>query len=195
MKKVFMLMAAGILVAGMAMAQQQPPGGPPVQVREGHQLNVTVTDSKLNLTPEQKTQIEKLRIEMQQKNIPLESKIRLARLEIEQVMLSEKPDKAKIAKQMKEISDLQLQVKLNALDHRFAVRGLLTPEQLKSWQEGRGHGFGMGGSQMYRMRDGGPRGMRMMQRAGRPGMEDVFYQEVGDEGPTKVIIEKQIENN
>jgi hypothetical protein len=36
---------------------------------------------------------------------------------------------------MKEVSELQYQEKLNGLDHLFAVKAILTPEQQKMWKE------------------------------------------------------------
>ena len=117
---------------------------------------------KLNLTDQQKESMQKLRIEMQKKNTPLMSQIRLARLEIQQLMMAENPERAKVESQMKEISNLELKVKLNGLDHMFAVRNLLTPEQRKIWKEERGGNF-MGGMdrQMRRFqfyRQGSPLG-------------------------------------
>jgi Spy/CpxP family protein refolding chaperone len=112
---------------------------------------------KLNLSDQQQKEMQNLRIELQKKNIPLESKIRLARLEIQHLMLADKPDKAAIETQMRSVSDLELQVKLNGLDHQFAVRALLTPEQLKIWQENRGNGpMGNRRIRIYRFR--GPMG-------------------------------------
>ena len=117
---------------------------------------------KLNLTDQQKESMQKLRIEMQKKNTPLMSQIRLARLEIQQLMMAENPDRAKVESQMKEISSLELKVKLNGLDHMFAVRNLLTPEQRKIWKEERGENFMGGmGPQMRRFqfhRQGSPLG-------------------------------------
>jgi Spy/CpxP family protein refolding chaperone len=154
------------LAAGAADAQQtltvtSTGAGGPQQQKKIVRMRTNMME-KLNLTDQQKEGMQKLRIEMQKKNTPILSQIRLARLEIQQLMMAENPDKAKIEAQMKEISGLELKVKLNALDHQFAVRNLLTPEQRKIWKEGRRGGF-MGGmeDQMRRFRfyrQGGPLG-------------------------------------
>ena len=47
-------------------------------------------------------------------------------------------DLARIEKKMKEVSDLQYQEKLAWLDHTFAVRAILTPEQIGVWKKGMG---------------------------------------------------------
>jgi Spy/CpxP family protein refolding chaperone len=117
---------------------------------------------KLNLTDDQKKEFAKLRIEMQRKNTPVQSQIRLARLEIQQAMLAEKPDRGKIEKSMREISDLQLQIKLNRLDHMFAMKSVLTPEQQKLWKEQRGN-RGMQQRRIRIFRDRGPMGQQLNQ--------------------------------
>jgi Spy/CpxP family protein refolding chaperone len=145
-----LIAAATILLSGIGLSQQGPgPAQGRGRAGEGVQQRAmrfrAQAAEKLNLTDEQKKSIEKLRIEMQKKNIPLHSQIQLARLEIREQMISEKPDRAKIEKSMKQVSDLEFQLKMNQLDHLFAVRSLLTPEQLKNW-----HGMGGMRPQMQR---------------------------------------------
>jgi Spy/CpxP family protein refolding chaperone len=148
MKRIQMLAAFVALGATLAFAQPAPaPGAPPAPrpVQERGMRWTARAGNDLNLTDQQKTDMAKLRIEMQKKNTPLQSQIKLARLEIQQLALADNPDRAKIEKQMKEISDLELKVKLNALDHHFAVNKILTPEQQKIWKEKRGEMFMMRG--------------------------------------------------
>jgi Spy/CpxP family protein refolding chaperone len=139
-------LAVVALGASLAFAQIETPappgmgGGQQMQKQRMVRVRANVAD-KLNLTDQQKKDMQKLRIDMEKKNTPLESQIRLARLEIQQLMLADSPDRAKIEKQMKEVSDVELKIKLNRLDHAFAVKGILTPEQQKIWRENRG-GFG-----------------------------------------------------
>jgi Spy/CpxP family protein refolding chaperone len=137
-----LIAAATILISGVGLGQQGPgPAQGRPQAGEGGRQRVmrfrTEAGEKLNLSDEQKKSIQKLRLEMEKKNIPLHSQIQLARLEIKEQMTAEKPDRAKIEKSMKQVSELEFQLKVNRLDHLFAVRNLLTPEQLKSW-----HGMG-----------------------------------------------------
>jgi Spy/CpxP family protein refolding chaperone len=101
--------------------------------------------SQLKLTDAQEKQMAKLRIELQKKQIPIQAKIKTARLEMQELMMADKPDRSAIEKQMKVVSDLQYQAKLNHLDHMLAVRSILTPEQLEIWKKHRGgmrHDFG-----------------------------------------------------
>jgi Spy/CpxP family protein refolding chaperone len=147
MRNAVLVAAASLLLSSAGICQEQPqPGGTPKADRGMRQRNLQVwteAAGKLNLTDAQRKEMRKLRLDMQRKNIPIESQIRLARLEIREEMTSEKPERAKIEKQMKQVADLELQLKLNRLDHQFAVRALLTPEQLKNWRGPEGMGPGV----------------------------------------------------
>jgi Spy/CpxP family protein refolding chaperone len=54
---------------------------------------------------------------------------------VKELFAAASPDKGAIEKKMKEVSELQFQEKVNGLDHLFAVRAMLTPEQQKLWKE------------------------------------------------------------
>ncbi len=142
--------AATVFMSGVGLGQQAR-DMERMQERAGQGIRQRLVQvrergmDKLNLTDEQKKQMQRLQLDLQKKNTPIQSQIRLARLDIREQMMADKPDKAKIEKAMKQVSDLQLQVKMNGLDHMFAVRGILTSEQLKNW-----HGMGPGGEEMQR---------------------------------------------
>lgn len=116
---------------------------------------------ELNLTDAQKKEMQKLATALQKKNIPIRSQIELARVEIREQFTADKPDRAQIEKLMKQVSDLELQLKLNHLDHQFAVRGILDKDQLKQWR----WGDGMGSRMERRFRT-----LRMGNALTRPGM-------------------------
>lgn len=100
----------------------------------------------LKLTAEQKMQIAKLRLDLEKKQAETQSKIHIVRLDLKGLFMAEKPDRASIEKNLKTISDLQYQAKLNHVDHLFAVKGILTSEQQKIWKEHMmEQGDGMGG--------------------------------------------------
>jgi Spy/CpxP family protein refolding chaperone len=92
---------------------------------------------RLNLTADQEKQLAKLRLDSQKKMARIQSGIRLLQLDIKELWMNEKPDRAAIEKKMREISDLRHQAKVNQLDRHFAVMGVLTPEQQKIWKESR----------------------------------------------------------
>ncbi len=91
--------------------------------------------AKLNLTDDQQAQMQKMRIDLQKKQTAMQAKIRIARLEMQELFGAANIDKAAIEKKMKEVSELQYQEKLNGLDHLFSVKAILTPEQQKIWKD------------------------------------------------------------
>jgi Spy/CpxP family protein refolding chaperone len=108
----------------------------------------------LNLTDPQKVQMEKMRTELEKKQVTIHGKIAVLRVEMKELVQADNPDRNAIEKKMREVSDLQYQLKVNGLDHAFAVKGILTPEQQKIWKK---HLLQMGEERM---------GMAM-ERAGR----------------------------
>ena len=112
---------------------------------------------RLKLTPQQETQMRKLRLEFMKKEIQVRAKIRVARLDVAELFAADQPDRNAIEKAAKAVSDLEYQAKLDRIDHQFAVRGILTAEQLKIWKEN----IGERGREMFRnrMHPGGPLGM------------------------------------
>ncbi len=90
--------------------------------------------AELKLSDAQKEQIGKLRFEHQKSMIDARARTQKARLELRQLMHAEKPDRAVIDKSLRAVSDAQLQQKTLRVDHWFAVRSLLTPEQQEIWK-------------------------------------------------------------
>lgn len=89
---------------------------------------------KLNLTDEQKTKVESFRLEFQKKQIAVRSKIQTARIELQQILSSDKLDKAAIEKKLNEISKLEVEQKMNFINHWEQVNQILTPEQKNIWK-------------------------------------------------------------
>lgn len=118
----------------------------------------------LDLTADQEKQFDKLRTDMQKKQIETSSKIQTARLDIKDLFREDNPDKGKIESKMSEISKLQNEMKMNHIDFWFVVNKILKPEQQKIWKEHRmmmGKGMGNGHMQGMPGRSHGMRGGRM----------------------------------
>jgi Spy/CpxP family protein refolding chaperone len=113
---------------------------------------------KLNLTEQQQTQMRKLRADLEKKNIQTTSKIQLARIDMRELILAEKPDRPALEKKLREITELQHQMKVDRLDHMLAVNALLTPEQQKSWRQGMNRPGEQRERRMRIFRDGGSMG-------------------------------------
>jgi Spy/CpxP family protein refolding chaperone len=134
-KMAFALMIAA--AASLSFAQPGPPstGGPgPNRGPDARGMRQEMK-AKLNLTEQQETQMQKLRFDLEKKQTTVQSKIKLLRIDMKELIAAENPDRNAIEKKMKEVSDLQLQEKMNGLDHLFAVKAILTPEQQKIWKQ------------------------------------------------------------
>jgi|WetSurMetagenome_2_1015567.scaffolds.fasta_scaffold843791_1 Spy/CpxP family protein refolding chaperone len=177
MKKILAFVAMMVCVA---TAFGQGPGGMGMGPGPNHDMPDNdgpqgIFDT-MNLTEDQQTQIEKLRIDMQKKQTALHAKIRIAELEIQELFDAPTIDRTAIEKKTKEISDLQLQLKMNMIDHQFAVKGILTPDQQKLWKR-----------HMKSMAQGGPMRHQMMERM----MDRRMDRDAG--GPEDRVIERRIE--
>jgi Spy/CpxP family protein refolding chaperone len=119
---------------------------------------------KLNLTDQQREQVEKLRAAFEKKEIAAQAKIRSLRVDLKQAAVADNPDRAAIEKIVGSISDQQHQAKMDLIDHLFAVRAILTPEQQKVWKSellrmGMESGRRMrGGMMQHGLRGEGPAG-------------------------------------
>ncbi len=135
-----------VMVGTLVFAQNQGGMGKGMGPRDGtgpmHERQDMM--AKLNLSEDQQAQMHKMRLDLQKKQTALQAKVRIARLEMQELYAAANPDKAAIEKKMKEVSDLQYQEKLAMLDHQFSVKAMLNPEQQKIWKkhlQRTGHGM------------------------------------------------------
>ena len=124
------LISAFIILVATSFAQprMEHRGRPPISDDREAMMD------KLQLTDEQQIKAGKLRIDFQRQEAEVESKIRIARLDMKELFMAENLDRVSIEKKLKSISDLQYQMKLAHVNHLFAVREILTPEQRKVWK-------------------------------------------------------------
>ena len=120
-----------------------------------------------NLTPDQAAKMAKLKLDHQKALVPLQSDLKIKRLELRQLML-EKADQKKLEAKIDEMAKAGAEIQKKCLAHRNAVGGLLTDEQKKALEQkcggmscgaGMGHGAGCGGGsnghKMGKMEQGG----------------------------------------
>ncbi len=154
-KHFLMLFATLVFIGGFAYAQPDdddfPTRGP--------------LHERLNLNESQKTQMQKLGLNLQRKQTGLRAKVQSLRLDIKEQYLGDKPDRKIIEQRLKSINDTQLEMKYNMVDHWFAVNSMLTADQQKVWKEMAGKFMDRGREKMKqhlgRGPGIGPRGMRM----------------------------------
>jgi Spy/CpxP family protein refolding chaperone len=95
---------------------------------------------KLNLTDEQKKDVEKIHFDAEKQTIAQKAKVETARVELQQLLKADAPDKSAIEKKMNDIADLEVQMHMIKINSWFAINKLLTPDQQKTWKKVLEHG-------------------------------------------------------
>lgn len=142
------------LLLGGAAAIAQPGPGPAARRPAGPAMRHQLME-RLNLTDQQKDQIAKLRADFQKKMIAQRAKVQSLRVDMRTEIGSDNPDRATIEKISRNINDVQGQMKLDRIDHLFAVKAVLTPEQQKTFKDEMMQLGGRAGNRMHRHLMGG----------------------------------------
>ena len=99
-----------------------------------------------NVTPEQTAKMQKLMLEHQKALLPLQTALKTKQLELRQMMF-EKADQKSLETKIDELAKARADIQKKCLAQRNDVRGLLTDEQKKAFDQkcgGMGCGAGMG---------------------------------------------------
>jgi Spy/CpxP family protein refolding chaperone len=120
--------AAALFIANVTMAQ--PPQAGMKQHAIGGQMGKLPFED-LGLTDEQKAQIHQIMLDARKKNIDVEAKLKLANIELHELMGAEAPDQGKINAKISEVSQLREKIMRNHIESKLAVQKVLTPEQRK----------------------------------------------------------------
>jgi Spy/CpxP family protein refolding chaperone len=98
-----------------------------------------------NLTADQVKQIQKLRLNFQKEMLPLQTKIKAAKLDMQSLILEE-ADQKEIDQKIEEIGKMKIELQKKRMAHWRAIRNLLTDEQKAVFdlhkfghQEGKGY--------------------------------------------------------
>ena len=83
----------------------------------------------LNLSEEQKTEINKTLLDFQKDTVELRNSIQIRELEVKVLLLEPETELAKIREKLKEVADLQVELKVKTIEKYLEVKDLLTPEQ------------------------------------------------------------------
>jgi len=164
-----------LFLISTSLTLAQPPGGPRwggAMKEQGEHLK-----DALKLTEQQQAQVQKLRLDLERKQTQVHSKIQVSRLDMKEILLSDNPDRSALEKSLKQVSDLQQQLKLNQVEFWFSAKGILTADQQKVWKK---HLAGMMGRERQNMRgDMGGRGPKCCR--GRMGCGDSMMPAPPDE--------------
>lgn len=93
----------------------------------------------LGLTPEQKEQIRSIAFEGRKEQIRLQSDLKIANLELRELMTQDKLDKVKINSMLDEIGAIRTKLQKARVERMIAFRDILTKEQIQSFREKRLH--------------------------------------------------------
>ena len=83
----------------------------------------------LNLSEEQKTEINKTLLDFQKDTVELRNSMQIRELEVKALLLEPQTELAKIKAKMREIADLQVELKVKTIEKYLGIKDLLTPEQ------------------------------------------------------------------
>jgi Spy/CpxP family protein refolding chaperone len=124
MKRLAVLMAAVLMVFSTRMYSQP---------NEAKQIQKFM--GKLNLTDEQKKDVEKIHFDAEKQTIAQKAKEETARVELRQLLKADTPDKSAIEKKISDIADQRVQMHMIKINSWFAINKLLTPDQQKTWKK------------------------------------------------------------
>jgi len=122
------LIAISAVCVSVAASQENVPAPPP-RMMGGQRLMAA-----LNLTDEQRKEIDKLRVDMAKEAISQQAKLKTARLELAELFKAESPDKAMIEKKLSDVAQIESKSKLLFVNHWFSVNKLLNADQQKIWK-------------------------------------------------------------
>jgi len=132
-------------------------------------MRMMMAINHLDLTPDQQKKIQALRIQHQKEAIPLFGKIRMAGVEIEEVMMADTVNMDKVKAKTKEKYDAMADLEVRHLQLQQQIKAVLTPEQRKQLEEmGTKMGYGMGRPMDHPMGPQGEMPMHPMMRTPAP---------------------------
>ena len=83
----------------------------------------------LNLSEEQIAEINNTLLDFQKDTLEIRNRIQIKELEIKALLLEPETELAKIREKLKEVTDLQVELKVKTIEKYLEIKDLLTPEQ------------------------------------------------------------------
>jgi Spy/CpxP family protein refolding chaperone len=164
---------------GMGMGRGMGQGmGPGRGAGLTHLVNDPAMRERLGITSEQAAKITSQQTEFQKAGVQNRATLEIKHMELQQLMSSDKPDRAAVDKKLAEISAAQLAQQQTNVHHQLDMKTALTPDQqakLHQWMESEHPGMGPGGPQGMGRGGRGGRGPQpppppAKQPGGEPGM-------------------------
>lgn len=154
---------------GMRHGRGMGPGGHMRGRGLGIMLRSPAMRERLGFTAEQATRIQAQDSAFAKARIQNDANLRVKRMELGELIAAEKPDRAAIDRKLREVQEAQTTASKSAIDHRLAIREMITPEQRQKMQEMfREHQMGPREMEPPRGPGLGPRGPRPPAEGNRP---------------------------
>lgn len=101
----------------------------------GRLLKSPAMRERLGFTAEQATKIEAQESTFAKARIQNHANLQLRRMELDELVAAEKTDRAAIDKKLREFQDAQTAAQKTMIEHRLAMREMITPEQREKMRE------------------------------------------------------------
>ncbi|HXH13335.1 MAG TPA: periplasmic heavy metal sensor [Alphaproteobacteria bacterium] len=135
---------------------------------------IRLMKQELGLSDEQAKQAKAILSQVMKTNIRQHADLRIAELELQELLEAEPVDMGQIEAKLKAIEGLRTALRLNVIKAHEQVKAMLTPEQLQKLERLHDRMPGMMGpgmlSMIEMMGEGGPGGMGVMGQGGQGGM-------------------------
>ncbi len=86
----------------------------------------------LDLSAEQLAEIRQIMLDSQKETLELRNQIQAKQLEMRELKLADELDMEQVKSKLEEIADLQVELRMKAVERQEKVKELLTPEQLEN---------------------------------------------------------------
>ena len=128
-KWILAVAVAAVLAGGTAWSLKAGDGDGPGRGRGGFGWAADPgLKEELGLTEEQTQQLRSLAHQNLKQRIRTDAELRIKRLELEELMEADAPDRAQIDKKLAELTSAEAAMTRMHVEHRLAFRSLLTPE-------------------------------------------------------------------
>lgn len=147
--------AAIVVLAGLSTVYAQRDGS-----HRGRSQMRRPAMAALDLTAEQRTQMQSLRSTHVKATAPLKAEVVVARTELQELMRQKTPNAGAVRKAVDKLSKAQGKVLLAKTEHRLSTKSVLTDEQWQKMNERKAWGERPGGRKGGRRGGAGDRGER-----------------------------------
>lgn len=86
----------------------------------------------MDLSAEQQAEIRQIMLDSQKETLELRNQIQVKQLEMKELRLADEVDMEQVKSKLEEIADLQVELRMKAVERQDKVKELLTPEQLEN---------------------------------------------------------------